>query len=225
LPVLPAVLAFEQWLGGVIYGRSHTASRYGVLQMLQQHDEMGMYSGGDVRHPGGLIVDGEWPHVRFRDIRLVPVGHSMETGLYVGEDGLVYAHSELLDIVGPLADGPRELVEWFGARSLLFSMRLRSVRIPPDAGEIVVRALGLSRDPHASDSVNSYWIAKDVIMEAFHPPFARPPETHVAANTLEPLADAVRAVFAHDPEAKVSATYGPLFDQLHAIDPRIEKGG
>ncbi|HSN97202.1 MAG TPA: hypothetical protein VLS89_02855 [Candidatus Nanopelagicales bacterium] len=222
LPRLPVALAFEELLGGLVTHRGAEGPGYGVFLVLRRHDDAGHYGGSDPPHPGGLVVEGAWPHVRWNGRRLVPVGHEGNAVFYGGDDGLIYAHIREIDVVLPAAADPRTLIEGFAVEAAVASMQADAIRISADMGEPVARALGLYRDEQASDAVRSFWHAPGVLVRADHGAACSAPATRVDSNDPARLAASVRAAFAWNPDVNVGATHY-VYDRMHAIDSRVQR--
>ncbi|AUX43402.1 uncharacterized protein SOCE26_048500 [Sorangium cellulosum] len=222
LPVLHAALEFESWMGGFVFENGPEGNGYGPLHMLQVHDALGVRGGSDPPHPGGLQVEGDFPHTRWRwnALSLLPVGDAGGVRLYAAEDGLLYAHVRELDMVEPAAASARSFLEGLALEHAFAAMRLSAVEIAADMGEQIGGALGAVRDDVASDQVRSFWHAPDLLLCAYHGSAGRGRTTRVISTDTGRLGDAVRAALAADPAVKVGATHA-VFDPLHAVEERV----
>ncbi|AUX19830.1 uncharacterized protein SOCEGT47_002830 [Sorangium cellulosum] len=208
LPTFTSALDLEEAFGGILSSPDETVLLLGTFQALLHQRETGRYSVDE--HAKTLETDGSWPHVRWRDMPLLPVGHWHGIGdLYIDETGVIYGYQWNDDALRAAAGGGHTLLE---SIALWWETYEMPQECPPSfeasvrasiAAEIA-RALSAALVEEASDGLCARFRNDDVFIEEIAAAYAGGPLTTVWADK-KTLLEAMRIARDLAPEARIEA--------------------
>ncbi|WP_437600229.1 hypothetical protein WMF28_01560 [Sorangium sp. So ce590] len=186
LPTFASALDFEEAFGGILSSPDDTVLLLGTCQVLLHQKETGCYSVDE--HAKTLETDRGWPHVRWRGVPFLPVGHWHGIGdLYIDERGIVYGYRWNDDVLRAAAGGGQILLESIALWWETYEKPLESppsfeasVRAPIAAG--IAGAMSASLVEEVSDSVCARFRNDDVFIEEIAAPYPGGPLTTVWAD-------------------------------------------
>lgn len=208
LPAFTSALDLEEAFGGMISSPDETALLLGTFQALQCQRETGRYSVDE--YGKTLKTDRGRPHVRWRDVPLLPVGHWHGIGdLYIDETGVIYGYQWNDDSLRAAAGGGDTLLEsialWWETHEMPRECPLSfEASVHASIGAGIAGALSAALVDEASDGVCARFRNDNVFIEEIAAAYAGGPLTTVWANK-KTLLEAMRIARDLAPEARIEA--------------------